>query len=105
MPALREPSDAAAERIRQIALPAEKDLDFPPEDDWPGGIRQVPASYANFLFANRAVLVPTFDQPTDAQALKIFEQLFPDRVVVPVAAKYLVVGLGSLHCLSQQHPF
>ncbi|PCC70764.1 agmatine deiminase [Nannocystis exedens] len=105
--ALTQARDQNGQKLQLVELPAPAPIfwDFPPEDDWPGGVRQVPASYANFLFANRAVLVPTFEQPTDEQALKIFEQLFPDRVVVPVPAKYLVVGLGSLHCLSQQQPF
>jgi agmatine deiminase len=104
--ALKRARDQNGNRIQQVALPAPDPIfwDFPPEDDWPGGIRQVPASYANFLFANRGLLVPTFDQPSDEVALRILEQLFPTRQIVPVPARYLVVGLGSLHCLSQQQP-
>lgn len=103
---LSQARDQAGNRLQLVPLPAPPPIlwDFPPEDDWPGGIRPVPASYANFLFANRAVLVPTFDQDTDDEALKLFEQLFPGRQIVPVPARYLVVGLGSLHCLSMQQP-
>lgn len=103
---LQASRDQAGQKFQLIELPTPAPIlwDFPPEDDWPGGVRPVPASYANFLFANRAVFVPTFDQPTDDQALKTLEQVFKDHKVVPVPAKYLVVGLGSLHCLSQQQP-
>lgn len=104
--ALEQARDERGQKLQLVALPAPPPLywDFPPEDDWPGGVRPVPASYANFLFANHGLLVPTFDQDTDEVALRLFEQLFPDRQVVGVPARYLVVGLGSLHCLSQQQP-
>src|SRR5690606_13044659 len=104
---LKGSRDQAGSKFQLVELPAPAPIlwDFPPEDEWPGGVRPVPASYANFLLANRAVFVPTFDQPTDDIALKTLEQLFLNqRQVVPVPAKFLVVGLGSLHCLSQQQP-
>jgi agmatine deiminase len=63
-----------------------------------------PASYANFYFVNGAVLMPTFGAPSDARALAILRELCPEREVVGVAADFLVVGLGTLHCLSQQQP-
>jgi agmatine deiminase len=66
--------------------------------------RRLPASYANFYVANAAVLVPTFNDPADRQALGILADLFPERPVVGIHAVDLVWGLGTLHCLSQQQP-
>jgi agmatine deiminase len=65
---------------------------------------RLPASYANFYIANRAVLMPTFDAPTDAIAAATLSRLLPGRKVVGVPSTDLVWGLGSVHCLSQQHP-
>jgi agmatine deiminase len=65
---------------------------------------RLPASYANFYIANGAVLMPTFDAPTDAIAAQTLQRLFPNRRVVSVPSTDLVWGLGSVHCLSQQHP-
>jgi agmatine deiminase len=65
--------------------------------------RRLPASYANFYVGNAAVLVPTFNDPADRQALGILGELF-DRPVVGIHAVDLVWGLGTLHCLTQQEP-
>jgi agmatine deiminase len=65
---------------------------------------RLPASYANFYIANRAVLVPTFNDPNDRVALNILAELFPDRRVVGIHAVDLVWGFGTLHCLTQQQP-
>jgi agmatine deiminase len=66
--------------------------------------QRLPASYANFYVCNAAVLVPTFDDPSDRIALGILAELFRDRPVVGIHALDLVWGLGTLHCLSQQEP-
>ena len=66
--------------------------------------QRLPASYANFYVANAAVLVPTFNDPADRQALGILAELFPDRPVVGIHAVDLVLGFGTLHCLTQQQP-
>ncbi len=66
--------------------------------------QRLPASYANFYVANAAVLVPTFNDPADRQALGILSELFRDRPVVGVHALDLVWGLGTLHCMTQQEP-
>jgi agmatine deiminase len=65
---------------------------------------RLPASYANFYIANAAVLVPTFNDPADRLALGILAELFTDRPVVGIHAVDLVLGFGTLHCLSQQQP-
>ena len=79
-----------------IALPMPAPLHF-------DGYR-LPASYANFYISNAAVLVPTFNDPNDRVALGILGDLFRDRPVVGIHAVDLVLGFGTLHCLTQQQP-
>ncbi len=68
------------------------------------GVR-LPASYANFLVINGAVLVPSFRQPRrDAEARDVLGACFPGREIVPIDCVELVWGLGTLHCISQQQP-
>ncbi len=66
--------------------------------------QRLPASYANFYIANKTVLVPTFMDKNDRVALNILAELFPDRQVIGVASTDLVLGLGTLHCMTQQQP-
>ena len=66
--------------------------------------QRLPASYANFYIANKIVIVPTFNDPNDRVALNKLAELFPDREVVGIACRDLVLGLGTLHCMTQQHP-
>ncbi|MCU0770258.1 MAG: agmatine deiminase family protein [Verrucomicrobia bacterium] len=68
------------------------------------GKDRLPASYANFYICNAAVIVPTFNDPNDRVALGILGDLFKDRPVVGIHAVDLVLGFGSLHCLTQQEP-
>jgi agmatine deiminase len=65
---------------------------------------RLPASYANFYISNACVIVPTFNDPNDRVALGILGELFTDREVVGIHAVDLVLGFGSLHCLTQQQP-
>lgn len=65
---------------------------------------RLPASYANFYIGNAAVIVPTFNDPNDRVALGTLAELFPDRPVVGIHAVDLVLGFGTLHCLTQQQP-
>ncbi len=65
---------------------------------------RLPASYANFYISNAAVLVPTFNDPNDRVALGTLAELFHDRLVVGIHAVDLVLGFGTLHCLTQQQP-
>jgi agmatine deiminase len=82
--------------IEVVDLPMPAPLHF-------SGVR-LPASYANFYIANRAVLVPTFNDPKDRVALGILAELITDRPVIGIHAVDLVWGLGTLHCLTQQQP-
>lgn len=63
-----------------------------------------PASYANFYLANGVALVPVFEVPSDVRALAALRELLPGREVVPIPARELVLGLGAVHCLTQQEP-
>lgn len=63
-----------------------------------------PASYANFLILNGAVLCPSFADTNDAAAVEALQPLFPGRTVVPVPARTFVDQGGSLHCLTMQFP-
>jgi agmatine deiminase len=67
------------------------------------GLR-LPASYANFLFINEAVLVPVFNDRHDRVALTLLAEALPDHEIIPVSAIDLIWGFGTLHCLSQQIP-
>jgi agmatine deiminase len=67
------------------------------------GVR-LPASYANFYVLNGAVIMPAFGCPRDEIARATLKRLFPGRRIVGVESTDLVWGLGSVHCLTQQHP-
>lgn len=64
----------------------------------------VPASYCNFYIANNKVIVPTFNDPNDSEALAILRCCFPERDIVGVDSSNLIYGLGSFHCLSKHEP-
>jgi agmatine deiminase len=66
--------------------------------------QRLPASYANFYIANNQVLVPTFNDPQDRVALNTLARLFPKRAVTGIHALDLVLGLGTLHCMTMQQP-
>jgi agmatine deiminase len=93
---LQAMTTADGRRLRVVPLPMPAPLFL-------DGIR-LPASYANFYIGNRAVLVPTFNDPHDRLALEVLAGLFPTRTVVGVHAVDLVWGLGTLHCMTQQEP-
>lgn len=64
--------------------------------------RRLPASYANFLVINDAVLVPGYDDPADLQAVEILRACFPDREVISIPCTALIQQFGSLHCATMQ---
>ena len=66
--------------------------------------QRLPASYANFYIANGIVIVPTYRDPNDSEAMAILRRVFPDRRVIGIDSTDLIWGLGSFHCISQQEP-
>ena len=62
------------------------------------------ASYVNFYIANKSVLVPQFGDENDSKALKLLEDLFPEREIVGIDARCIIVGGGNIHCITQQIP-
>ncbi|MCG6976484.1 MAG: agmatine deiminase family protein [Acidiferrobacterales bacterium] len=66
--------------------------------------KRLPATYANFLIINDAVLVPTYEDPADTEALSLLQQCFPGREVIGVNALPLILQYGSLHCVTMQFP-
>lgn len=66
--------------------------------------QRLPASYANFYIANKIILAPTFNDAHDRVALNTLAELFPNRKVIGINCRDLVLGLGTLHCMTQQHP-
>jgi agmatine deiminase len=66
--------------------------------------RRLPASYANFYICNGQAIVPQFRDRNDEVALRTLAELFPGRKVVGLDAVDLVLGLGAIHCVTQQQP-
>jgi len=93
---LKSMTDQDEKPLEIVPLPMPRPL-------WFQGQR-LPASYANFYIGNSAVLIPTFNDPHDCEALSVLAWLFPGREVIGIHSVDLVWGLGTLHCLSQQQP-
>jgi agmatine deiminase len=79
-------------------------IELPTPGSLAGPDGRLPASYANFYFANHALLVPIFGVDQDREALSILETVIRDRPVVPIPSRCLVQGFGAVHCLTQQEP-
>ena len=66
--------------------------------------RRLPATYANFLIINGAVLVPTYEDKNDQLALDQIKECFPDREIIGINCLPIIEQHGSLHCLTMQLP-
>lgn len=88
--------DADGKKLEAVELPM-------PRPRTLDGAR-LPASYANFYLANGVVLMPAFDEPNDARAAAILTEACEGRTIVPIPCSELVIGLGGVHCLTQQEP-
>ncbi len=75
-----------------------------PEPCYDGSGNRLPATYANFLIINSAVLVPTYQVSQDEDALNIFKTIFPDREIIGINCRPLILQHGSLHCVTMQYP-
>lgn len=81
-----------------IPLPM-ADAIFAPDDN-----RRLPATYANFLILNDVVLIPTYHVAQDELAISQLQKAFPNKPVVGIDCKALLLQHGSLHCISMQYP-
>ena len=93
---LRGMRDQDGKILRIVQLP------MPSAVEYQG--RRLPASYANFYIANGIVIVPTYRDPNDSEAMAILRRVFPNRRVIGIDSTDLIWGLGSFHCISQQEP-
>lgn len=91
---LRQARDADGRPFHLIELPMPRPVSYRGQ--------RLPASYANFYITNRFVIVPVFNDPADREALNALAEAFPQREVVGLYARDLVLGLGTIHCLTQQ---
>lgn len=93
---LKSMKDQDGNALQVVALPMPAPVYFAGQ--------RLPASYANFYIANKIVLVPLFNDANDRAALDTLAKLFPDRKVIGIACRDLVLGLGTIHCMTQQEP-
>jgi len=76
----------------------------PSQGGEPNEALRLPATYANYLVINGAVLVPTYAQPDlDREAMDIIGQAYPDREIVSIDCRSLIRQHGSLHCCTMQY--
>lgn len=89
-------TQANGEPYHLIALPMADEV------EWEG--ERLPATYANFLIINGAVLLPFYDSPKDEIAKAALQQAFPEREIVGINCLPLIKQHGSLHCVTMQYP-
>lgn len=80
---------------------------FAPGEDTRELGERLASSYVNFYFTNHSVLLPQFggeNEQSDKRAVSIMTELCPDRKIIPVPARELLLGGGNIHCLTQQIP-
>jgi len=90
-------TNISGENYRLLELPW-------PEACYDSDGNRLPATYANFLIINGAVLVPTYNDSADQVALKVVAQAFPQREIIPINCRTLIEQHGSLHCVTMQLP-
>ena len=62
------------------------------------------ASYVNFYLANGGIVMPLFDDPADQPAISKMKELFPERKIIGIQAREILLGGGNIHCITQQQP-
>jgi len=93
---LQRSTDQAGKPLKVIKLPMPAPVYFAGQ--------RLPASYANFYIANRLVLLPVFNDPSDIVAMNILAEALPGRKIVGIYCGDFILGLGALHCMTQQQP-
>jgi len=80
-------------------------LPLPMADCITDNTERLPATYANFLIINKAILYPTYNQPkNDAEAAAVLAEAFPGREIIGIDCRALIKQHGSLHCVTMQYP-
>jgi agmatine deiminase len=107
-------TDARARRLDVLTMPMPAIMEIAAEEAWgvdsaEGSIPRragdkTAASYLNFLIVNGGVVLPVFDDPLDDEAVAIMRHVFPERRVVTVPGREIVLGGGNVHCITQQQP-
>jgi len=111
---LRETNDARGRKFEVRTVPMPALMEITADEAWgvDGAEDSIPrqagdktaASYLNFLIVNGGVIMPVFDDPHDAAVKVRLEEVFPDRRVVTVPGREIVLGGGNVHCITQQQP-
>ena len=111
---LQEATDARGRRLEVHTVPMPAIMEITADEAWgvdsaEGSLPRKPgdktaASYLNFLICNGGIVMPSFDDPTDGVAKAKLEELFPEREVVAVPGREIVLGGGNVHCITQQQP-
>jgi agmatine deiminase len=111
---LEDARDACGRAFELHKLPMPGIMEITAEEAWgvdaaEGSIPRQPgdktaASYLNFYVCNGGVVLPVFGDPHDAAAVDTVQQLYPERTVVTVPGREIVLGGGNVHCITQQQP-
>ena len=100
-------------KVSKLPLPAKPLVQTEAEADgidqaakaWPRRAGQrMTGSYVNFLMVNGGLIMPAFGDAMDEQAANILSDLCPNREVVPVPSREILLGGGNIHCITQQQP-
>lgn len=112
---LENSTDAKGRKLKVHKLPLPKPVCITAEeckglDDLNGEPTRTPgerlaASYVNFYISNGAVICPQFGDDNDKTAIDILSGLFPDREVIGIYARDILIGGGNIHCITQQIPY
>ena len=112
---LESVTDAKGRRIKVHKLPLPKPVTITEEECrgldacWDEPARKpgerLAASYVNFYIANESIVMPGFGDPADAEAKAILQKLFPDREVIQIYTRDILIGGGNIHCITQQIPW
>ena len=112
---LEQETDAKGRKFRVHKMPipkkpvciTEKELAgyvFEEGEDTREAGERLAASYVNFYIGNKVVLVPQFGDEHDVLATDLLQKLFPEREIVPIFAREIIIGGGNIHCITQQIP-
>lgn len=93
---LKKAHDQDGKKLNVIELPTPQDIIFDGQ--------LLPASYTNFLIVNKIVLAPIFNDINDRIALNTLTNAFPRHEIIPIYCGDFILGLGTIHCASQQEP-